>query len=211
MSSNIINVIQYVASIVLNKNIQSFKNQAIKVDFILVIFTIIIPILFIFLNIEANIEIVPLFIILYFFFMFLNSNAHNLYLKNEDLILENQIQAEGKWRRNNKSKIIKYVIYLILTGVFLFIIGNALGNTLNVLCNDFNVSQTIVGVLLGGITSIPELITFLESQKHHKKLEKQNILGVVEATNNLLTSNVLNLFIIQSVGILLCKFFPLTL
>ena len=50
------------------------------------------------------------------------------------------------------------------------------------------------------ITSIPELITFFESQKYYKK-RKNQMPGVVEATNNLLTSNILNLFIIQSLGI----------
>ena len=55
---------------------------------------------------------------------------------------------------------------------------------------------------LGFITSIPELMTFFESQKHYKK-EDDDMLGVVEATNNLLTSNILNLFAIQTIGILI--------
>ena len=61
----------------------------------------------------------------------------------------------------------------------------------------------MIGILLGFITSIPELITFFEAQKHHKEKGQDNMLGVVEATNNLLTSNVLNLFMIQSIGILM--------
>ena len=85
----------------------------------------------------------------------------------------------------------------------LFIVGDKLGNTLESLCNRFNISQTIIGILLGFVTSIPELITFFEAQKHYKKQNKDDILGVVEATNNLLTSNILNLFIIQSIGIII--------
>ena len=84
----------------------------------------------------------------------------------------------------------------------MFIVGDRLGNALENLCNIFNISQTIIGILLGFITSIPELITFFEAQKHHKS-HNNEMLGVVEATNNLLTSNILNLFIIQSVGILI--------
>lgn len=109
--------------------------------------------------------------------------------------------------KNNKKQTIKYVIYLLITGVLLFIIGDALGNTLENLCNMFNISQTIIGILLGFITSIPELITFFEAQKHYKKEKSKEILGVVEATNNMLTSNMLNLFIIQSIGILIFEFF----
>ena len=80
-----------------------------------------------------------------------------------------------------------------------------MGDTLENLCYTFNVSETIVGILLGIITSIPELITFFEAQKHHKK-EENEIAGVVEATNNLFTSNILNLFIIQSIGVLIYMF-----
>lgn len=86
-------------------------------------------------------------------------------------------------------------------------VGELLGDTLNNLCNQFNISQTIIGILLGFITSIPELITFFESQKHYKEQNSDDILGVVEATNNLLTSNVLNLFIIQSIGIAIYTIF----
>ena len=77
-----------------------------------------------------------------------------------------------------------------------------LGNTIENLCNLFNVSELIIGVLLGFMTSLPELITFIEAQRHHKRLE-DDMLGVVEATNNLLTSNILNLFAIQTIGILI--------
>lgn len=203
LSSNVINFIQYMFSILLNRNRKAFQNKAIKVDMILVIITIALPILLVWLNIEVNIALVPIFIILYLLFRFLNGNAHKLYLKKEDEKLEEQIEKEGKWEKGNKKKTIKYILYLLITGILLFIVGDKLGNTLESLCNRFNISQTIIGILLGFVTSIPELITFFEAQKHYKKQNKDDILGVVEATNNLLTSNILNLFIIQSIGIII--------
>ena len=106
---------------------------------------------------------------------------------------------------NNTIKKFKYYIYLIVTGILLFIIGELLGNTLENLCKIFNVSELVVGIFLGFMTSLPELITFFESQKHHKQ-SADDMLGVVEATNNLLTSNILNLFVIQSIGILVTIF-----
>ena len=33
----------------------------------------------------------------------------------------------------------------------------------------FNIPEAIIGIALGFITSLPELITFFESQKHYKK------------------------------------------
>ena len=208
LSSNIINIIQYFASILLNRNYYAFKNKAIKVDLILVFITIIIPVFIVAMNIKINLSIVPIFILLYILFKKINNNVHKLYLRKEDEILENEIKKEEKWQKNNKKKTIKYVIYLVLTGILLFIVGNLLGDTLESLCNIFNISQTIIGILLGFITSIPELITFFEAQKHYKKnTSKDNILGVVEATNNLLTSNILNLFAIQSIGIIIYMLF----
>lgn len=202
ISSNVINLIQYMSAIVLNKNLKTLKNNAIKTDLILVVLTIIIPIILLKFNIELNLLLVPIFIILYVLFRVINNNVHKLYLQKEDKQIEEEIEEEEKWERNNKKKTTKYILYLLVTGILLFFIGNKLGNTLENLCKMFNVPQIIIGILLGFITSIPELITFFESQRHHKS-EENEMLGVVEATNNLLTSNVLNLFIIQTIGILI--------
>lgn len=202
LSSNIINFIQYLGAIIINKNSEKLRNKAIKINLILVVMTIIIPIILLKFNIELNLFVVPAFIILYTFFKFLNNNVHKLYLQKEDKQIELEIEKEKRWEKGNKRKIIKYFIILILTGILLFIIGELLGNTLEQLCNLFNISEVIVGILLGFMTSLPELITFFESQKHHKK-SKDSMLGVVEATNNLLTSNILNLFAIQTIGILI--------
>lgn len=202
LSSNVINLIQYLGAIIINKNGEKFRNKAIKIDLILVIITIIIPILLLKFNIELNLVIVPAFVILYVFFRFLNNNVHKLYLRKEDEEIEKEIEKEKKWEKGNRTKIIKYCTILVFVGIVLFLIGELLGNTLEQLCNLFNVSEVIVGILLGFMTSLPELITFFESQKHHKKAE-DDMLGVVEATNNLLTSNILNLFAIQTIGILI--------
>lgn len=206
LSSNIINFIQYIASIVMNKNKKAFENKAIKIDIILVILTIVIPIALMRLNIDINLTIVPAFILLYLLFVYINNNAHKLYLKNEDKKLEKKIQEEGKTEKGNTRKTALYIGILIITGFLLFIIGDLLGETLENLANIFHISQIIIGMLLGFTTSIPELITFFEAQKHYKNKE-DDFLGVVEATNNLLTSNILNLFVIQVIGVLLYAIF----
>lgn len=202
LSSNVINLIQYLGAILLNKNASKLRNKAIVIDLVMVFFTIAIPIVFLKLEIELKLAVVPLFIILYILFMVLNNNVHKLYLKNEDEELEEEIEEERKEQKKNPGKVLRYVLVLIVTGVLLFIIGEMLGDTLENLCNLFGVSEVIVGILLGLVTSLPELITFFEAQRYYKKVD-DDMLGVVEATNNLLTSNILNLFAIQSVGILI--------
>lgn len=203
LSSNIINLVQYIGSILLNKNRKAFENKAIKIDIILVLLTIAIPLLLMWLNIELNIKIVPIFVLLYILFIYINSNVHKLYLSLQDRKLEKKIQKEGEKEAGNTRKTLLYVVILIVTGILLFVVGDLLGETLENLASLFNVSETIIGILLGFATSIPELITFFEAQKHYKNQSSDDILGVVEATNNLLTSNILNLFVIQTIGILI--------
>ena len=154
------------------------------------------------LNIEFSISIVPIFILLFLLFYFINHNAHKLYLKKQNDQIEEKIEKEKKWVKGKIKLTIKYSFYLVITSVSLYIIGNALSTSLENLANYFNIPELLLGIALGVITSIPELITFFEAQKHHNKNENEE-LGVVEATNNLLTSNVLNLFIIQTIGILI--------
>lgn len=202
LSSNIINFSQYFVTIVLNKNVSRLSNKAIRIDIILVIMTIVFPIFLLIFDFEISISIVPIFLLFFLLFRYLNNNAHRLYLKKEDKEIEIEAQKKERFIRRDNKKLVKYIIVLTVTGVVLFVIGELLGNTLDNLCRRFNIPQVIIGILLGFITSIPELITFFESQRYHKK-SKNEMLGVVEATNNLLTSNLINLFVIQTFAILL--------
>lgn len=204
VSSNIINFLQYIFSICISKNQKNLKNKAVRIDLILVIFTILIPVFILFINIEISINILPVFVLLFLLFYFINYNVHKLYLKKQDEEMEEEIEKEKKWIKGKIKITIKYSFYLIITCVSLYIIGNALSTSLENLATYFKISEVLLGVVLGFVTSIPELITFFESQKHHKEKEE---LGVIEATNNLLTSNILNLFVIQSISIIIYNLF----
>ena len=200
LSSNIINFIQYIFTIIVNKNTKNIKNKAIKIDIILVITTILIPLIIVSLKIDMKIIFIPIFLFLYFIFLIINNVCHKKYLRKD------YKEEEKENNQKTDKKRIIYVLIVLIVGILLYIIGEMLGNVLENLANMFNISQMIIGILLGFITSIPELITFFEAQKHHKNREN-DILGVVEATNNLLSSNILNLFIIQSIGILIYAIF----
>lgn len=201
ISSNVINTIQYIASIFLNKNQRHLQNKAIKIDLIMVALTVLIPVVILVIDIPISLSIVPVFLLLFFLFYFINSNTHKLYL-NKKTRQDIEIEEEMRWSKKGTKAIIKYIFLLLIISVLLYFIGNLLSYTLDDLCIQFNIPQIIIGTLLGFITSIPELITFFESQKHHKKQTNEED-GVIEATNNLLTSNTLNLFIIQTVGIII--------
>lgn len=203
LSSNIINFVQYIFAIISNKNINSIKNKAIIIDILLVIATILIPLVIVIIKIEIKIIFIPIYLFLYFIFIMINNISHKKYLEKENNEFE---KSDNEKTKKNAKKITIYIITILIVGILLYIIGEMLGNVLENLANVFNISQIIIGILLGFVTSIPELITFFEAQKHHKNKEN-DILGVVEATNNLLSSNILNLFVIQSIGILVYMIF----
>ena len=103
--------------------------------------------------------------------------------------------------------LVSSVVLLILIAISLYVVGNLLSDVLTNLNNIFKLPELVLGITLGIVTSIPELITFIEAQRKGKDKENNEELGVVEATNNLLTSNVLNLFAIQSIGIIIYNIF----
>lgn len=197
LSSNIINTLQYFTSITLNKNVRILKKKNILIDLILVGITIIIPIIIILLGKENDIWIAPVFILLFFVFSKISKINHKKHSENVK-----GTKSENKENRKNKKIVMVtlQIVGLLAVGLLLFVIGNMLSSTLENLCNIFGISQGLIGVILGFMTSMPELITFFESQKHHKKTKNEEA-GVVEATSNLLTSNMMNLFIIQTIGI----------
>ena len=201
LSSNTINFIQYIISIYQNRNQKVLKNDALKSDIIMVIITILIPASIIIFNIEINIGFVPIFIMLFILFYIINANTHKLYLSNAKTKELKEFEEEKKWVRGKKNVIVKNIIYLTIIGIALFIIGELLGNVVRRLRVMFNIPQSVIGIALGFITSLPELITFIESQKNSKNNENE-VEGVVEATNNLLTSNIINLFVVLTIGII---------
>ena len=194
ISSNVINFIQYLGAIILNKNLKILKNKALKIDIAIVVITILLPIYILKSNVEAKLYTAIFLIFLFVFFYKINSNAHKLYLEKYEKQLEKNLEKEyneeKKWKKGKTKLIVKYAIYLILIGILLFLVGDRLSSNLENLCYTFNIPEYIIGIILGFGTSIPELITFFEAQK--TKANKQDEkLGVIEATNNLLTSNCL--------------------
>ena len=151
-----------------------------------------------------NLSIIPLLIFLFILFYTINKNSHNLYL--DEYKEEEKIEYESKNTKQKVKIIIKHTLYLILTGILLFIFGNLLSEVVERLSTLFNVSQIILGITLGIVTSIPEVITFFEAQRYNNK-QDEKMEGVIETTNNLLTSNLMNLCIIQSVGIFIAGIF----
>ena len=89
---------------------------------------------------------------------------------------------------------------VIFITIALYLIENLLSDSLTNLSITFRLRDLVLGIALG-------FITFTEAQRKLDKQVAEAELGVVEATNNLLTSNILNLFTIQSIGIIILNLF----
>lgn len=214
LSSNIINLAQYLGAIYINKNQKYIRNKAIRIDIIMVIITIIIPAFMVVANIKVNMLTVIFFVGLLCLFYYINLNVHKLYLKKQDEQINKEenskyTQEEELIKKSSKRglQIIINIVYIIFIAIALYLIGNLLSDSLTNLSITFKLPDFVLGIALGFITSIPELITFTEAQRKPDKQAVGAELGVVEATNNLLTSNLLNLFAIQSIGIIIYNLF----
>lgn len=214
LSSNIINLAQYLGAIYINKNQKYIRNKAIRIDIIMVIITIIIPAFMVVSKIKVNMLTVIFFVILLCLFYYINLNVHKLYLRKQDEQIDKEenskyTQEEELIKKGSKRgmQIIINIVYIIFIAIALYLIGNLLSDSLTNLSITFRLPDLVLGIALGFITSIPELITFTEAQRKPDKQAVGAELGVVEATNNLLTSNLLNLFAIQSIGIIIYNLF----
>ncbi len=214
LSSNIINLAQYLGAIYINKNQKYIRNKAIRIDIIMVIITIIIPAFMVVAKIKVNMLTVIFFVILLCLFYYINLNVHKLYLRKQDEQIDKEenskyTQEEELIKKGSKRgmQIIINIVYIIFIAIALYLIGNLLSDSLTNLSITFRLPDLVLGIALGFITSIPELITFTEAQRKPDKQAVGAELGVVEATNNLLTSNLLNLFAIQSIGIIIYNLF----
>ena len=214
LSSNIINLAQYLGAIYINKNQKYIRNKAIRIDIIMVIITIIIPAFMVVANIKVNMLTVIFFVILLCLFYYINLNVQKLYLRKQDKQIDREenskYEQEEELIKKGSKRVVQIIInsvYIFFIAIALYLIGNLLSDNLTRLSVIFKLPSFILGVALGFITSIPELITFIEAQRKPDKQVAGAELGVVEATNNLLTSNMLNLFVIQSIGIIIYNLF----
>ena len=199
ISSNVINFILYSISLMLHKNYEAIRNRGIIIQNVLAILTIIFPIVLLKLENTFHIGVILILLMMYIIFNKISKIVHEKYLKNEEKEIE-EIKNETIEKYTNKQSFI-YVGFILIASILLYFIGEALGNVLENLSESFGIAEYVLGILLGFITSVPELVTFFEAQKHYKNENDKKLLGVIEATNNLLTSNMLNIFIIQSIGI----------
>lgn len=74
-------------------------------------------------KIEANITIVPIFILAFIMLYFIKGNAYKVYkIKEMSYAEEKKIEEEKKWVKNKNKLAVSTVIKLLTTGIILFVV-----------------------------------------------------------------------------------------
>ncbi len=82
--------------------------------------------------------------------------------------------------------------------VALYLLGDVLGDSIYELGVAFAVPVVVLGALTAIATSLPELTTFFASYAAHKRAGTD---GNAEVMHNMMASNVVNLFLVQAIGV----------
>lgn len=210
LSSNIVNLFLVLITAMCFKKTKSIFNKKFKYDYIMVVITIVLPYILYKFNYANKLETIPLLIIVYLLYQLFSKYNNYFASEKEELKLEKQsirlgtkILKKKKIRVDRKKKLRKSIVVLVISLILLYVLGTLLGNILENLGRRLNVPEVVLGIVLGIITSIPETITFISSfHRHRRNKNLDNDYGAVEVVNNLVTSNVSNLAIIQTVAII---------
>lgn len=218
ISSNIFNVVFVsIATLMYGKG-KAILNKRFIEDYIMIILSVLLPAIFIEFGVADKLYVIPILAIFYIIFFIMTKKRD--YYKEEEEELEEEKNKILKIEKKEKVKIRKlskvrkqrlsvFWILLFLSFIILYVLGNLLSATLEILGNTFNVNQIILGIVIGLSTSLPEFLSFMSSYKRHKRCKILNKdKGAMEVVSNLVTSNISNLCIIQTFAIIvyyLCR------
>ncbi len=210
MSSNFVNLILVIILTLVFKRQKSIFNEKFTYDYIIVMITLIVPPVLIVFDLATTVYAVPALLIIYGVYLYGSRYVEYFAVEEEELELEEKsynlgmkISKKRKIKVDEKKKVATCVFMLSLSILALYLLGNALGNVLEKLGKDLGVPEFALGCIMGVITSIPEFLTFYTSYRRHRRYQHPATdRGAVEVINNLATSNISNLAIIQTVAII---------
>lgn len=198
--SNIINVVLAIIVTVAFSRGKYLNYKKYKVEFLLVIVSILIPVLLLLFNLYSNIWMALIFVVMYGYYV-VNASKFNLE-PEEDLFIQFSFKNHSK---NKQIQIFAYEAIIVIGVIVLYFLGDGLGEVVYLLGTYYMVPEIVIGVVVAIITSMPEMTAFIESYINNRGLLKSH--GVDEVVNNVLSSNVANLLLIQTIGIVIFNVF----
>lgn len=191
LGSNVINVLLAVAAAFWFKQARRLAAGAYRTEHLLIALSIVVPVALLLTGNASALWTVPLFLV-----------AFVAYLRIMKRIEAPQPSQAGEQELADfdlPSRRIALNIGILILGIAgLYFLGDLLGESVRQLGTSFGVSAIVLGVAVAVTTSLPELTTFFSSFAAHRKAGTD---GSREVIHNVLASNISNLLIIQTVGV----------
>lgn len=202
LSSNVINIILAIIVTGAFGRFKYLKGNKFRIEYIIIAFSIIFPMLMIKFNMLANASTILICLVLYLLYLYI---IRKLGLEPQEEMFK-EVEEESEKKKYNIPIAVTMYSIIILTGIcLLYFLGDKLGDIVYSLGSTYKVSELILGIIIGFITSMPEMTTFIESYVNNKGKNEHK--GAEELVNNVVASNVANLLIIQAIGILIFMIF----
>lgn len=197
LSSNIINVLLAMGAATAYRGIRDLGSPRLRREHVLIGISIVVPIVLLLTGQVESVWVIPVFIVGYV--------AYLVVLRRMSHDSPGPVEYE-EFSRVEVGRGLSKRTYLALNGaiialalVGLYFLGDALGGTVHELGTTFGVPQIVIGLIMGVVTSLPELTTFVSSYHAHRGRALHR--ATEEVTHNVLASNASNLLIVQTVGL----------
>jgi Ca2+/Na+ antiporter len=195
VGSNIINVVLAGAAAVFYRQVRILVGKKYLIEQIIIVISILVPLVLIFTGQETSLWTVPLFILAYLSYLKVTKSLH---------VTPGPSEEVAQIVKPVKSRVIFAILSIIISIIGLYFLGNVLGDATKELGVVFAVPLVVLGIITAVVTSLPELTTFFSSFSYHKKAGTN---GSSEVLHNLMASNVSNLLLIQTVGVVIFYLF----
>lgn len=203
LSSNVINVfLALSAALVFGKARLLFSRKLWR-EQLLIVASIVVPVLLLLTDQVESAWVIPVFLLGYVgYLVVLKRISQDSPIPTE---YGDVVHVEADSRLSTKAYVAINGLIIVIALAGLYFLGNALGGNVQELGTTYGVSEIILGIAIGVVTSLPELTTFFASYAWHRANDSDR--ATEEVTHNLLASNVSNLLLIQTIGLAIFIFF----
>lgn len=192
LGSNIINVALAVIAALWFAQMRAFADRRFRVEHAIIAASIVVPIALLVFGYDSSWWAAAVFVAAYIAYLRVMRTRHEAGGPVESA------DAELPASTSRSSVIVQVAILLVgLAG--LYFLGDVLGDSVRELGVAFAVPAVVLGSLTAVATSLPELTTFFASFAAHRRAGTD---GNSEVMHNLMASNVVNLLVVQTVGII---------
>lgn len=197
LSSNVINVILAMIAAVSYGQLRQLFSRRFWREHLLIAISIVVPVLLLVTGQVESTWVIPVFLIGYVGYLIVirRISADGAAPVETDGV----VRVETDHRLGLKVFLLLNVGLIVVALAGLYFLGTALGSTVFELGTTFGVPEIVLGVVIGVVTSLPELTTFFSSYLWHRNNGSDR--ANEEVAHNLLASNIANLLLIQTIGL----------